>query len=86
MMKKISILLAMLALMMFSALPVVADENTSEQYIYDSQNAYVDIAGDDNAVAIDQSISQSAFSPVYYDYCYPVWVYYPYWGWVLVCF
>ena len=51
MMKKITILKAILALMMFSALPVLADENTSEQYIYDSQNAYVDINGNDNSVA-----------------------------------
>ncbi len=86
-MKKITILMAMLALMIFSAVPALADENTSEQYIYDSQNAYVGIDGNDNSVEIDQSISQSAFSPVYYyDYCYPVGVYYPYWGWALVCF
>ncbi len=82
MMKKITILVAMLALMLFSAVPAFADENTSEQYVYDSQNAYISIDGNDNSVAVDQSLSQSAFSPVYYYY--PVWVYYPYWGWVLV--
>jgi hypothetical protein len=95
-MKKISILMAMLALMMFSAVPAFAyeievgegdvtitdtftiedsivqnggasvvfgDENVNFQSVENSQNAFVDIEGDENEVSIEQSIEQSGFSP-----------------------
>ena len=95
-MKKISILMAMLALMMFSAVPAFAyeieveegdvtitetftiedsivqnggasvvfgDENVNFQSVSNSQNAFVDIEGDENEVEFEQSIEQSGFSP-----------------------
>ena len=95
-MKKISILMAMLALAMFSAVPAFAfeieveegdltieeslsivdsivqscgasvtfgDENENVQVVNDSQNAFVDIEGDENEVEFEQSLEQSGFSP-----------------------
>lgn len=95
-MKKISILVAMLALMMFSAVPAFAyeieveegdvtitdtltiedsivqscpasvtfgDGNENVQVVNDSQNAFVDIEGDENEVEFEQSLEQSGFSP-----------------------
>ncbi len=98
-MKKISILMAMLALMMFSAVPAFAqsgseieveegdvtitdtftidnsivqscpatvtfgDENVNVQSVENSQNADIMINGDENEVSVDQSLSQTAFSP-----------------------
>ncbi len=95
-MKKISVLVAMLALTVFSVVPAFAyeieveegdvtienslgifdsivqncpasvtygDENVSEQVVVDSQNAVIVVDGDGNQVALDQSLSQSGFSP-----------------------
>src|SRR4028119_2392838 len=97
-MKKITVLMAMLALMMFSAVPAFAqdytitvdegdvtiteslgifdsivqscpasvtfgDENVNVQVVENSQNAFIGIEGNENEVSIDQSLSQSGFSP-----------------------
>ena len=95
-MKKISILVAMLALMMFSAVPAFAyeieveegdvtvtdtltiedsivqscpasvsfgDGNENVQVVNDSQNAVIVIDGEGNEVEVDQSLTQSGFSP-----------------------
>ena len=95
-MKKISILMAMLAFMMFSAVPAFAqeieveegdvtitetftiedsivqscpatvtfgDENVNFQSVSNSQNADVMINGNENEVSVDQSLSQTGFSP-----------------------
>ena len=95
-MKKISILMAMLAFVMFSAVPAFAqeieveegdvtitetftiedsivqscpatvtfgDENVNFQSVSNSQNADVMINGNENEVSVDQSLSQTGFSP-----------------------
>jgi hypothetical protein len=95
-MKKISMLMAMLALMMFSAVPAFAyeieveegdvtienslgifdsivqscpasvtfgDENVNFQSVSNSQNADIMINGNENEVSVDQSLSQTGFSP-----------------------
>jgi type III secretion system FlhB-like substrate exporter len=98
-MKKITILMAMLALMMFSAVPAFAqsgssievgegdvtiteslgifdsivqscpasvtfgDENVNVQVVENAQNADIDIDGNENEVSVDQSLSQTGFSP-----------------------
>ncbi len=126
--KKITVLVAMMALMMFAAVPAFAqtitveegnvtltdtftiddsiyqnggasvsfgDENESFQSVENSQNAYIDINGNENEVSVDQSIEQTAFSPeVSTDLTqivaqsfvfYPFWVFDPFWGmWFLV--
>ena len=67
------------------------DENESFQSVENSQNAYIDINGNENEVSVDQSIEQSAFSPeVSTDLTQTVaqayWLFVPYYGWVLVYF
>ncbi len=98
-MKKISVLMAMLALAMFAALPAFAqsgtsieveegdvtitdslsifdsivqscpasvtfgDENVNVQVVENAQNADIDIDGNENEVSVDQSLSQTGFSP-----------------------
>ncbi len=97
-MKKITVLMAMLALMMFTALPAFASHNSIEVEegdvtisnslrIFDSivqncpasvsfgdgnvnvqnasnvQNTGIFVAGDENEVSVDQSLSQTGFSP-----------------------
>ena len=98
-MKKISVLMAMLALAMFAALPAFAqsgstievgegdvtitdrlsifdsivqscpasvtygDENVNFQSVSNSQNADIVINGNENEVSVDQSLSQTGFSP-----------------------
>ena len=98
-MKKISVLMAMLALAMFSALPAFAqsgssitvgegdvtiserlgifdsivqscpasvtfgDGNVNFQSVSNSQNTGIFVAGDENEVSVNQSLSQTGFSP-----------------------
>ena len=95
-MKKISVLVAMLALMMFTSVPAFAyeieveegdvtvtdtltikdsivqscpasvtfgDGNENVQVVNDSQNAVIVIDGEGNEVEVDQSLTQSGFSP-----------------------
>lgn len=97
-MKKITVLMAMLALAMFAALPAFAqdytieveegdveitttseligsivqdcgssvvfgDENENVQVVENSQNTVIEIDGNENEVAFEQSLEQSGFSP-----------------------